>query len=638
MEYETIELEIGLGSGRQYPVAVRSPAGEAQGTIQFPFDELALENRLLNLQNALLRSGGERRQFLSTEQETVQKFGQALFNTIITDEVRICYEKSTDIVRQKGKGLRLQLRIQSPEMATLPWEFMYDPNHATYLALSPQTPIVRYINLPQTIEPLIVDPPLRLLGMIANPQQVQQLDIKREKERLERAIAPLQQSGLLELTWVQGETWRDLQRVLRNNRWHIFHFVGHGGFDTITKEGFIVLSDAQHQPHLLPATQLAEILTNYYPPRLVLLNSCDGAQSSKQDIFSSTASLLIRRNIPAVVAMQYEITDRAAIEFSSAFYEAVANGLSIEAAMSEAREAIWISINNTLEWGTPVLYTHAPDGVLFNVQKHIDEQIFPKNTTEYKVSTKEPFPQLILQPNEYRQIKEEEKELQQSLLQNSVPVKSEETKQSLLTFWLRWLLTNILGWAVGSFFMVVEGAPLMNPNNWLPGGGGGAMVAGVALAIGSITIGAAAVGGSQWFLLRRYIPLVRWWILASAIGGAIGGILGGALGGGLGYILVLVTRTPVSMIGSGALIGAGAGIGAVIGAGAGIGAAQQFILRSHIVESTHSKWASYLAWSLGGVAGGVAGLALIGGFIFAAITAFPIWDLIPHSTSNQTTE
>jgi hypothetical protein len=139
-------------------------------------------------------------------------------------------------------------------MATLPWEFMYDARLATYLALSPRTPITRYLSLARAIDPLTIEPPLRILGMIVNPQGVQSLDIQREKERLERAVGALQQSGVIELTWLQGETWRDLQRAMRNGRWHIFHFVGHGGFDTLTDQGFVVLSDEQRQPHFLPAT------------------------------------------------------------------------------------------------------------------------------------------------------------------------------------------------------------------------------------------------------------------------------------------------------------------------------------------------------------------------------------------------
>src|SRR5712692_4465583 len=95
LSYLDFELEVGPGRGRDYPVAVgRSPAGEAHETMRFPFDELALENRLQALQIALLRSGGQRRQVLSPQEQTVQDFGQRLFDALLTGEVRSRYDVS----------------------------------------------------------------------------------------------------------------------------------------------------------------------------------------------------------------------------------------------------------------------------------------------------------------------------------------------------------------------------------------------------------------------------------------------------------------------------------------------------------------------------------------------------------------
>jgi hypothetical protein len=152
---------------------------------------------------------------------------------------------------------------------------------------------------------------------------------------------------------------------MRRGPWHVFHFVGHGGFDAATEEGAIALSNDAGHMHLLRATGLAELLDDHYPLRLVFLNSCEGARGSERDAFSSTAATLVRRGVPAVVAMQYEITDKAAIEFSSAFYEALADSLPVDAAVTEARTAV--SMDSMLEWGTPVLYMHSPDGRVFDV-------------------------------------------------------------------------------------------------------------------------------------------------------------------------------------------------------------------------------------------------------------------------------
>ena len=173
--------------------------------------------------------------------------------------------------------------------------------------------------------------------MIASPEDLPRLDVEREKQRIEIAVQDLQKQGFLELSWLPGQTWRDLQEAMWGGPWHVFHFIGHGGFDRYTDEGLLALSDEQGKKHLLAATQVARLLADHQVLRLVLLNSCEGARGSGLDIYSSTAAILVRRGIAAVLAMQYEITDRAAIEFSRTFYRALAYGLPIDAAVATAR-------------------------------------------------------------------------------------------------------------------------------------------------------------------------------------------------------------------------------------------------------------------------------------------------------------
>ena len=119
-QYLDFEIEVKAGIGREYPVTViSSPAGEARETMHFPYDELALENRLQSLQIALLHAGGAHRQMLTPEERLVQEFGRDLFNALVTGETRSRFDVSCSEARQQGKGLRLKLRIQPPEpMAT----------------------------------------------------------------------------------------------------------------------------------------------------------------------------------------------------------------------------------------------------------------------------------------------------------------------------------------------------------------------------------------------------------------------------------------------------------------------------------------------------------------------------------------
>ncbi|HEU5367029.1 MAG TPA: CHAT domain-containing protein [Ktedonobacterales bacterium] len=369
MAYLDFDLEIEESSGgRDYRVVARSAAGDTRAVMRFPYDELALESALDKLQIALLRSGGPaRRRILSPEEQAVQDFGRAHFAALFSEDVRGLYDASRLKASQEGKdGVRLRLRVLAPELAALPWEYLYDPRQSSYLCLSRATPLVRYPEVAQPITPLRVTPPLRILGMIASPGDMDPLDVEREQGRIRAALKDLTAQGLVQLDWLPGQTWRHLQRAMRGGPWHIFHFIGHGGFHQ--GEGVLALADDEGKTSLLSATQLSILLANHGPLRLAVLNACEGARADKRDLFSSTAATLARRGLPAVLAMQYDITDRAAIEYTRAFYEALADQLPVDAALAEARAAIQLDIHNSLEWGTPVLYLRAPDGMLFDMQ------------------------------------------------------------------------------------------------------------------------------------------------------------------------------------------------------------------------------------------------------------------------------
>jgi hypothetical protein len=371
MEYLDFELEISPHGESEFLVSViRSPAGEvAQSFARLPFSDAALKLYLKDLQIAILRSGGLWRGLGCREEVSVQEFGGRLFDTFFDGEVRSCYDASQRLAAQQGKGLRLKLRIKSPRLAALPWEFLYDSREGDFICLSREKPLVRYLDLSRPVQPLAVSPPLRVLGVLASPRDLDPLNVRREKQRVEEAVRSLQEDGLLELTWLEGQTWRDLQHAMRGSRWHVLHFIGHGGFDRHRDEGFIALSDENGETYRLSAAQLARLMADHRSLRLVLLNSCEGARGSERDIFSSTAAVLIRRGVPAVLAMQYEITDLAAVEFSRSFFDCLVDGQPVDTAVAEARKSLSMAIPNTVEWGTPVLYMRSADGQVFDIKR-----------------------------------------------------------------------------------------------------------------------------------------------------------------------------------------------------------------------------------------------------------------------------
>ncbi len=124
MDYLDFDLEVGAGSGHSYPVAViRSPAGEAHSTMILPFDEPTLNKYLEHVQNALVGSGTVRRQAA----QAVEEFGKKLSEALFIGDIRSCYDVSLREAAHQEKGLRVKLRVQAPDLAALPWEFLYDP-------------------------------------------------------------------------------------------------------------------------------------------------------------------------------------------------------------------------------------------------------------------------------------------------------------------------------------------------------------------------------------------------------------------------------------------------------------------------------------------------------------------------------
>src|SRR4029450_13599667 len=97
--------------------------------------------------------------------------------------------------------------------------------------------------------------------------------------------------------------------------------------------------------------RLGTLLHDARDMQLAVLNACEGARTSGRDAFSGVGQALVRQGIPAVVAMQTEISDRAALVFSHEFYYFLTRGLGIDAAICEVRKAMAVS-DEASEWGT----------------------------------------------------------------------------------------------------------------------------------------------------------------------------------------------------------------------------------------------------------------------------------------------
>ena len=191
--YLDFDLDIER-SDQGYRVEVNSPAGQTAEVFQLPFSDLEIEN-------ALLRFGRPQRgtrSMESSEAEAARVFGARLFGAVFGGEARGCLRSSIEEAQRRNAGLRIRLRLtDTPELTDLPWEFLYNPALKRFLALSAQTPLVRFLELPERVRPLSIVPPLRILVVIASPRGYPPLDVEREWRNLSAALADLQQRQMV---------------------------------------------------------------------------------------------------------------------------------------------------------------------------------------------------------------------------------------------------------------------------------------------------------------------------------------------------------------------------------------------------------------------------------------------------------
>lgn len=343
---------------------LNSPAGQASVDFILPFNPYELENYILKIG----RTRRTVRSLNSQEGQAARDFGERLYNAVFQGEVRDALRRSLDKADgQADHGLRIRLRLgDAPALLDLPWEYLYDPTLRRFFCHSTTTPLVRYPQQPRPVTPLTVTLPLQVLVLIANPSDVAALDVDGEWRKIESALGALRVRGLVQLTRLENGTLAALQRQLRQGRYHIFHFVGHGGLNGLTGERVLYLEEENGRARAVSGDHLGTLLSDHRSLRLVLLNACEGARAATNDPFAGIAQHLVLQGIPAIIAMQFEITDNAALILAQEFYAALADGYPVEAALAEARKAIFVA-GNDVEWGTPVLYSRANDGMLFKV-------------------------------------------------------------------------------------------------------------------------------------------------------------------------------------------------------------------------------------------------------------------------------
>ncbi len=381
MRYQDFEIKISPSGDAGFTVSVlRSPAGEGEDSFEPPFDRDRLPV-LLHRLNARIRGARHSRPSAPASATTTpREIGEALFSALFSGRVRDLYQSSVSGVGDGGLRIKLRLNPRLSEMAqiqNLPWELLARPEDVGFLALSPDRPIVRYLDVQEPVRSPPLPLRLRILLVSSQPADLPPLDLAEERRRLLAVRSIWKGRARLRIVPLPDASLAGLRQALQAETFHVLHFMGHGSLDPESGEGSLELMAGDGRSVDVGAGDLGSLLGGFKSLRLVVLNACSTAEAAEPEStteeveasgyqpFAGVAQALIRKGLPAVVAMQREISDRAAIAFSEAFYRRLAAGEPVDAAVAEGRQAIRDRDPGGLEWSTPALFMRASDGVLF---------------------------------------------------------------------------------------------------------------------------------------------------------------------------------------------------------------------------------------------------------------------------------
>jgi WD40 repeat protein/CHAT domain-containing protein len=309
---------------------------------------------------------------LATPDE-IQNLGQILYGALFSAKsILLAFGKAQGSANSQN-GVRLRLRIEPLELAIFPWETLYDGKD--WLATQSTTPLVRQLILAddsKSLKKLQVRGALRILFVGASPEDLDPLEIEGIAEELEgEQLSELIKKKKIIFDVLLNATLADLQEALLKD-YHILYFSGHGSpkgiylddgqGDSVTEKG--KTKRGKGDKSLVSAKVLAQALEGKQT-RLIFLAACETSKASEESrlLRGFAQELVGQSKVPAIVAMQYFISDMQANPLSRHFFAALAAGRPVDVALAEARAGLLRNIGRDVF--SPVLYLQAEDSALF---------------------------------------------------------------------------------------------------------------------------------------------------------------------------------------------------------------------------------------------------------------------------------
>jgi hypothetical protein len=302
-------------------------------------------------------------------------YGRLLTDTLFAvDDVRQLFAMARAAAESQDLPLRVRLFVgpSAPELHDVRWETLRDPDAETFLLTNENVLFSRYLSSldwrPVGVRPRAA---LRALVVIANPsdldsyrpdgRELAAVDVVSERERAQAALRPI---DVTELVSEGRATLENLVAFLHDQRGYDILFLVCHGF-LARGEPQLLLETEAGTVARVSGSALAERLHDLRRrPRLIVLASCqsagsgEGLRSDDNGALAALGPRMAEAGIPAVLAMQGNISFQTMAEFVPVFFKELRRDGQIDRALAVARSAV----QDRPDWSMPVLFMRLKSG------------------------------------------------------------------------------------------------------------------------------------------------------------------------------------------------------------------------------------------------------------------------------------
>lgn len=295
-------------------------------------------------------------------------YGAYLLEQLLAEPaVRSGFDKAIAVAETANATLHIRLAISpsAAELHALRWETVRLPAAPAPLLTGQNVTFSRYLSgldwRPVRLRP---EAELRALVAVADPADVAKYrlaPVHRDVE-LGAARAGLGDIAVTELA-TRGQVTLDAIAAAMRDGYDILYLVAHGRL--IDGEPYLFLENEEGAVARIPGRELtARIHDLADRPRLAVLVSCQsagtGAAAPAEDAapLAALGPRLAEAGVPAVIAMQGDVTMKTAAAFMSVFFRELRRDGLADRAMAVARGAV----RDRPDWWMPVLFSRLKSG------------------------------------------------------------------------------------------------------------------------------------------------------------------------------------------------------------------------------------------------------------------------------------